>query len=381
VEIKSEVFFLANASLFKYAFSDWLLNQLYCIPIEREKDTGGRPLNNVESFERSTRHLAKGGSLYIAPEGYSYVYRRLQKIRTGTARIALAAESRHHFQLGLTILPVGLNYSDPTQFRSHLLTIFGEPIRVADFQQDWEKDEVEAVKNLTGRIRERLQGLSLDTADDDVDMLLNHLEEVLQNEQTLPPYAHFMRSHALLNKLHGWRTKHSPEFWKYQQQVFGYFEKLKHQGLQDEAVFQFRETSRTIPLIPMIFSFPVFLLGYLTHFFPAFFTKKLSDWLNDDIHWKATYKYVIGLVFYPLFIGLEIWLASKLATATATEPWLTWLFVLGIVPAGLLAAWWLKKWQQFMEDRRLKRLKKNNPADLADLMEKRASILRQCSDL
>ena len=375
VEIQTEVFFLANASLFKYRFTDWLFNQLYCIPVERDKDTGGRPLNNAESFERSTKHLAGGGCLYVAPEGYSYVYRRLQKIRTGTARIAFAAERANNFQLGLTILPVGLNYSNPAKFRSRLLTIFGEPIRVADFQEDWETDEVEAVKKLTLHLKTRLQELTLDTADDDEDRLLAHLEEMSQNEHPLPPPDQLKRSQTLLSAWHQWRERKPLEFRAFQQQVFGYFEKLKASNLTDRALSGNERPS----LWSLILLFPAFLYGGLSHFFPVFFTKKLSGWLNKDIHWEATYKYVIGLVFYLLFMGLQIGLAGKLVVATNTAPWLTWLYVLSIVPAGLVAEWWLKQWKGWSENRRLKVFNKNNPAALAGLLKERAEVMQHRS--
>lgn len=373
LEIKTEVFFLANASLFKYRFTDWLLNQLYCIPVERDKDTGGRPLNNVESFERSTKHLAGGGCLYVAPEGYSYVYRRLQKIRTGTARIALAAESRHQFQLGLTILPVGLNYSDPTKFRSSLLTIFGDPVRVADFQKDWEADEMEAVKKLTLHLREKLRELTLDTADDEEDRLLGHLEEMLQNERPLALPEQLIRSQNLLKSWHEWRTRKPLEFLGFQQRVFAYFDELKALKISDNALL---DSGRHWHSWSLTLLFPVFLLGGLTHFLPIFCTKKLSDYLNNDIHWEATYKYVTGLVFYPLFIGLQIWLISKLAFVTNTAPWLTWAYVLSIVPAGLVAEQWLKNLVHRAHNRHLKILVKNNPNAVTNFLEKRAVILR-----
>ncbi|MBI5915776.1 MAG: 1-acyl-sn-glycerol-3-phosphate acyltransferase [Bacteroidetes bacterium] len=172
VEVKSEVFFLANAGLFRNPVAAWLLRKLYCIPIERVQDTGGKPLDNAASFEQSSRHLARGGCLYVAPEGSSFVERRLRKFKTGTARIAFDAESRRHFQLGLTILPVGLNYSDPTQFRSELLKVYGEPIRVANFQKNWEEDQIEAVRTLTEQIEEQLSALIIDTENDAEDQLL-----------------------------------------------------------------------------------------------------------------------------------------------------------------------------------------------------------------
>lgn len=381
VEIKTEVFFLANASLFKYRFTDWLLNQLYCIPVERDKDTGGRPLNNLESFERSTKHLAGGGCLYVAPEGYSYVYRRLQKIRTGTARIAFAAESRHQFQLGLTILPVGLNYSDPTKFRSSLLTIFGEPVRVADFQKDWEADEMEAVKTLTLHLREKLRELTLDTADDEEERLLIHLEEMLQNERPLAPHEQLKRSQNLLENWHDWRTQKPLEFRGFQQQVFAYFDELKAMKISDSALSCIESKHGHVSIVRLALFFPFFLLGGLTHFLPVFFTKKLSAWLNKDIHWEATYKYVIGLVLYPLFIGLQIWMVDNMADATNTAPWLTWIYIFTIVPSGLIAEWWLKRWNARRERRRLNILTEQNAADFSSLLKKRAEILQVVAGL
>lgn len=152
IKVSAEVKFLANASLFKNPVADWLLRQLYCIPIERYQDTGGKPLNNAESFEQASNFLSKKGCLYVAPEGSSFVERKLRKIKTGTARIAFDAEKRNNWQLGLTILPIGLEYSDPTKFRSELVVQFGKPIRVADFREDYEADPVNGVYCLTEAI-------------------------------------------------------------------------------------------------------------------------------------------------------------------------------------------------------------------------------------
>jgi glycerol-3-phosphate O-acyltransferase / dihydroxyacetone phosphate acyltransferase len=368
IEIKTEVFFLANASLFKPAFGNWFFNTFYCIPVERHEDTGGKPLNNKASFESSTAHLAGGGCLYIAPEGTSYVYRRLRKVKTGTARIALAAESRHNFQLGLTILPIGLNYSDPTKFRSELLTLLGEPVRVADFQKDWERDEVEAVQNLTTRIGEALSELILDTKDDDEDKLLACLEEIFQNETRLKPYPAFQRSKSLLILLRDWKAAEPAAFEAFAGQVFFYFEKLKALKISDLTV-KYGSGGFAKSVFQLLFAFPVFLLGLLTHFLPVFSAKKLHDWLNKDIHWEATYRYVAGLAAYPLFLGLQIWLVSRVG-----ESWLAWTYVLSILPSGWVAEWWLKQWKLMRERIRQRRLIQNQKTEWEMIRSIRASI-------
>ncbi len=370
IEIKTEVHFLANASLFKTPFTNWFFNTFYCIPVERYEDTGGKPLNNAASFEKSTQHLAKGGCLYVAPEGTSYVFRRLRKVKTGTARIALAAESRHNFQLGLSILPIGLNYSDPTKFRSELLTIIGEPIPVADFKDDWERDEVEAVQNLTARVSQALSSLIIDTPDDEQDKLLACLEEVFQNENPLDAHAEFQRTQKLMAQLQTWKATDPTAYEAFAGRVFFYFEKLKALDVSDAAVKAGRDDV-VGKLLQLLLTFPVFLLGLLTHFLPVFSAKKINDGLNDDLHWEPTYRYLAGLVMYPLFIGLQVWLVSGVG-----ERWLTWAFVLSILPSGWVAEWWLAQWRKVKERLRFRVFTKNNQADWGALLEMRAAVLQ-----
>jgi hypothetical protein len=337
------------------------------------QDTGGKPLDNAASFEQSSRHLAGGGCLYVAPEGSSFVERRLRKFKTGTARIAFDAESRNGFRLSLTILPVGLNYSDPTKFRSELFKVFGSPIRVADFQKDWEADEMEAVRTLTERVEEQLSTLIIDTEDAAEDQLLHHLEVIFQNENLLPPPDGLQRSQAVLGYLRQWKVGNPSAFAEFSARVFSYFEKTKSLKISDLSVKNTGQPSDG--LYEMLLTFPIFGLGYATHFLPAFFAKKITDRLNGDIHWVPTYKFAAGVITYPLFLGLQIWLVDKLADGNA---WLTWAYVLSIVPTGLAAEWWLKKWQHWREGRRAAFFSKNQTATWEELTALRREILETC---
>lgn len=323
VHVPRMVHFLANASLFKTRFTNWFFNTFYCIPIERYKDTGGRPLNNAASFDKSTQFLTNGGILYIAPEGDSYVQRSIRKMKTGTARIALRTEAANDFSLGLRILPVGLNYSDPTQFRSKLVTVFGEPVSVADFQKDWEEDEVEAVKKLTLHLKDCLRGLIVDVHPEDA-FAFAKLENLLDRERPLSPAEDFQRSQNLFEKWKSWKQNPSLHFQKLQFQL----DKLRFQPVRPKRI-------NVGLVVAMAVAFPFFLLGYAIHFLPCFLTQKLSMLLNDDLDWVPTYKYLIGLIIYPVVLGLEIWLVSKLP-----GHWPTWAFLLAIVPLGLIAEWW-----------------------------------------
>lgn len=339
VHIPRIVHFLANASLFKTRFTNWFFNTFYCIPIERYADTGGRPLNNAASFTKATEFLTNGGILFIAPEGSSYVERRVRKLKTGLARIALNTEAANGFRLGLRILPAGLNYSDPTQFRSEVLTVFGEPIRVADFEEDWEADPIAAVRKLTEHVRSKLTELTTDTTSAEEEKLLGKLESFFQKTDPLPPLPAFERSQKILSKLKIWRADDGQKLEKADSL-------LSQLGAAREKGGSNRPFSEGLLLkwVMLIFSFPLFLLGWLIHFPPCFLTKKLSGVLNDDLHWVPTFKYCLGLIIYPTLLFLEIWAVSKLPGR-----WPTWVFVFSIVSLGLFAEWWLGEWRSVCE--------------------------------
>jgi 1-acyl-sn-glycerol-3-phosphate acyltransferase len=375
IHIRKVVFFLANASLFKYKISAWILSRLYCIPIERLQDTGGRPLNNEASFEKATLHLTKGGCLYVAPEGTSYVWRRLRKIKTGTARIALITESKNNWKLGLSVLPVGLNYADPTQFRTHLLTIFGEPIRVADFRKDWEKDEVDAVQKLSATIAEKLSSLLLDTTDDDEDTLLNNLEIIAQNERPLPSPTHFLRSQTILTRLKDWRSDQPGAILKLTEKTKTYLDQLKAFKISDQAVSGSTTAVKAAGFAILLFPFAA--MGFTSHFFPCFIVGQLAGRLNKDIHWEPTYKFLIGLVCYPLIVALQTWLVFKFSG----NVWWTAVYVLSLVPTGLAAEQFLKNGKLLLEKIRWNRLLRTQPAVARDLSTYRAAILEKIADL
>jgi glycerol-3-phosphate O-acyltransferase / dihydroxyacetone phosphate acyltransferase len=369
VYLPRNVHFLANASLFKNKVLAWLLNHLFCIPVERFKDTGGRPLNNRTSFVRANRHLSGGGSMYIAPEGSSYVERRLRKLKTGVARIAFDAESENNFQLGLRILPVGLNYSNPTKFRSRLLTVYGEPVRVAGFRKDYEGDRIKAIRKLTAHLEEKLQPLLINTKDEAEDALLAHLETILHHEAQLPPYEEFLRAKKLLANLRAWEAAAPVGFAALRQQVFSYSENTKATGTGDSGLCS---PLRPAEGMALALTLPIAAVGYVSHFLPCFFAGKINDWLNNDFHWVPTYKYIAGYITYPLFTGLQLWLVGLFAPAA----WV-WVYLLSLVPTGMVASWFLKNGKRFVEKLRALFLVNLKPQMMAELLFERNEIVQQ----
>jgi len=172
------IHFLANAGLFSTRFTNWFFTTFFCIKVERPKDVDGRRIDNDHAFKYSADFLARYGMLYAAAEGTSKLERRLRKLKTGAARIALDSMRQNDWNLPLDIKTVGITYENPKLAQYDLFLNYGEPIQVIDYKELYTEDPSKAVKKLTADIQTRMQSLLLHTEpeDEDVDKLVQKLE-------------------------------------------------------------------------------------------------------------------------------------------------------------------------------------------------------------
>src|SRR4026208_856591 len=124
------VSFLAKAPLFRMPVLGYLVKAMDSLPVYRRQDEGEDTSKNPETFIAARRALASGGTSGICPEGVSHDAPGLKPIKTGAARISLAAVSTGEVS-DLEIVPAGLYYTSKTRFRSSALLYFGKPIAVA----------------------------------------------------------------------------------------------------------------------------------------------------------------------------------------------------------------------------------------------------------
>lgn len=372
VNIGGIVYFLANAGLFKHPITNWLFNRLYCIPIERAKDVEGRPIQNEQNFARAQAHLSSGGKLYIAVEGESYVERRLRRIKTGAARIAISVEAASNFAAGVRILPTGLNYDDPTRFRRPIAVVYGEPIWVADFREQYEKDPQEAVLALSEAIGQHLETLIISTQSEEEETALRRLEALLQTDAPVSFYAQVVRAQAFLVRLRQWAARASQDWQAFREDLSAYFAKLRTLGIGDEALVR-----RLCPLrlALLVLAMPLAVAGLAMHAPPCYVIAKLEALLNDDVHWRPTYKYLTGLVLYPLFYWIEA------EVFTHWFPGKGWYFLVAFAGLGLLAERYIEAARLARQQVRVTCAGAPQRVRIAQAKELRASIAKRIHTL
>ena len=293
------VHFLANASLFQTRFTHWFFNTFFCIPVERPQDTNGKSINNQAAFAKSHAFLAGGGCLFIAPEGGSEMERRVRPFKTGAARIALGAEAKADFKLGLRILPVGLSYEHPERFRSHMTVNAAEPILVSDYAELYRENTIAAARQLTKELEERVKNAAIDTQSPEEDKAILAMEQLLRNSQPVSGSAHFKRTKQLIDAYRGWAEQAPEERAAFDEQLQAYQTKLQALRTNDKAVAR---PKRYLLLRILAFSLlaPLFLYGFVNSIIPF-----AAVWLADRkldlyIGYRATVRILTGLLFFPI---------------------------------------------------------------------------------
>jgi len=113
-------------------------------------------------MEAARSFLAQGKAIALFPEGTSHSDPDLKPLKTGAARLALAANAGEAVAGRLRIVPAGIYYSDKQTFRSHASLLFGAPLSVPVVPlDDALEPSRESARVLTDRIAAALSALTL----------------------------------------------------------------------------------------------------------------------------------------------------------------------------------------------------------------------------
>jgi 1-acyl-sn-glycerol-3-phosphate acyltransferase len=172
------VAFVAKAPLFRMPIIGYLVRALDSLPAYRRQDEGQEVSRNIETFTAARQLLARGVAIGICPEGVSHDEPRLKPLKTGAARIALAAASSGE-ALDLKIVPVGLYYTEKTTFRSSALLYFAEglPVKSVTLEPDGTPPR-DAVRALSDQIETALREVMLHAEQEEALSLIARAEQI-----------------------------------------------------------------------------------------------------------------------------------------------------------------------------------------------------------
>ncbi|MGM0505092.1 MAG: 1-acyl-sn-glycerol-3-phosphate acyltransferase, partial [Bacteroidota bacterium] len=165
--VKTEPVFLARADIFKKKSIAKILTFLKILPIYRIRDGKESLKNNEQIFQKTVDVLKNKNGLVILPEGNHAGLRKLRTLKKGISRIAFEAEEVNNFTLDIKIVPVGLDWTHYSNFRSRLFVNFGQPISVSDYYEEYKNNPPRGMNLLRERIAEELKKYMIHIESDD----------------------------------------------------------------------------------------------------------------------------------------------------------------------------------------------------------------------
>ena len=153
---------LVRADIFKSKWAAMALDIIRLIPIYRKRDNMGSLSQNNDIFKKCIDLFRKGDSVLIFPEGNHAIKRFLRPLQKGAARIAFQAEEENDFELGLKVVPFGLQYENHPNRWYDLHVHFGEVFSVKEFEATYKDNAALAQKEFTDKIRNDISAEMLD---------------------------------------------------------------------------------------------------------------------------------------------------------------------------------------------------------------------------
>jgi len=347
------VSFLAKAPLFRMPILGFLVRALNSLPVYRRQDEGEDVSKNREMFIAARKLLARGGTIGICPEGVSHDEPGLRPIKTGAARIALAAVSTREVT-DLTIVPAGLYYTSKTKFRSAALLYFGKPIEVipAELETDGNPPRA-AVRELSNQIECALREVILDAEHEEALQTITRAEKIFSSEaadevneslaEELQLQQRFIKAYTVL------RERAPERLRKLEVRMSRFEQELAQAGVDPDDLSPPTSTLDVFThLITRVLLFLVLILpatlGALVHY-PAY---RLGGYLatrfsrdEDDV--TSTIKIISAMLLFP-----ATWLLAAIV-AYREQGWKFLLATIVVIPlAGYLAIRFFEGFDSFL---------------------------------
>ena len=280
----------------------------------------------------------------IYPEGTTHAEVRVQRIKTGAARIALGYEADHPGELQM--IPVGLSFEARKSFRSRVLVSFGEPMSPAAYLKAYREDPVKAVDALTRDLQWAMEAQVVNVERIDDQRLVRAVEELYRDELTQQVMdSRGLRrrdvdpvrlSRSIADALQHFKASDPVRVESLWQRIQAYRALLAQYHVRDEVVRARRQRlparTKLVYSWDAIVGLPFFGYGAVVNALPYYVPRWLAHRMARKETDYATIRLLASIVAFPLFWSLETWLVARAAGAA----WAV-AFALSLPLSGLIA--------------------------------------------
>ncbi len=381
--------YLARGDAFKKGIVTTLLESFGIIPIFRIQDGGKEGLKkNDETYDRVNTLLKNNQKIIIFAEGLCIQERRLRPLKKGVPRMVFGAMDAHDLK-DLTVVPVGINYTDPSQFRGTIFCNVGEPIKMIDYMSSYKEAPAKTMNQFLADLAPRMKELIININHKHNEEVISHIEEVYrtkyykQHKYSISNLEHdFLFSTKIVDVINQ-AEENKPEAVKeLNHKSAHYFSVLKKHHLKDWLINPSKQNLinygvAILRLLFIIMTFPIYLRGLLGSYLPYKLTHLITSKKVKVIEFKASFNMGIGAFLFLFYYLLQFFLVK----AFAPSPWWAVLAVFISVLSSLfclyISPFRKKTWGIF----RILKLKSAQPDLVNMLSHQRKAIIQSFEEL
>jgi 1-acyl-sn-glycerol-3-phosphate acyltransferase len=320
-----KVHYLATAALFRNPLVARFLTACGAIPVYRKQDDPDKMDRNADAFAACFRALERGDLVGIYPEGTTHSESRVQRIKTGAARIALDYQAAGR-GAPLTLIPVGITFEARKAFRGHVRVSFGESIPLTPYAPVYRDEPAKAVEALTTTIQWGMEAEILHVGRPERQELIRAVDEIyrsdlvreLQQERGLGARQidPLRLSRAIADAAAHFEERDPERVARLWTAVQKYRALLAAYQVRDQAVrsraHRPAARARLQHSWEATIGLPFFAYGLVVNGLPYLLPRWLARRTARKETDYATTRLLASIVAFPLFWALEIWIVWRL---------------------------------------------------------------------
>ncbi len=306
----------AKSTFWRVPLLGSLLDQLGAIPVYRRQDAEpGSASGNERSLDLAATRLNCGAHMLIFPEGVSAQGLSLKPLKTGAARLGFATMEGRAWQTELPIIPIGLDYADPTLFRGGVTVRIGKPVFLSQYRQQYQENPQAAIAEVTRTIGKRMARLLPHLDQPSLEKLVHDIHDLYGERvlQILEKQDETTARRAIVRAVNHYQMLDPDTVLLFSQRMEAY--QKERERLADDHVTPL-PTTELWQLLASLFSLASF--GVIANWLPYKLSGRIVAMFSVASVWIASLKLLIGMVvfgLYYLLLGLVLSLTVGLAMA------------------------------------------------------------------
>jgi len=306
---------LVRSDVFKNPIAKKFLNALKMLPVFRMRDGFNTLSQNDGIFATVRETLRDNGSIIIFPEGNHGDRKQLRPLKKGVGRIAFSTLESTPNLKDVTVLPIGLEYSNHQNFRSSVMVEIGKPISTRSYMDQYTDNEAIALRSFNDKLKSDISELMLDIRHKGKYQVVHDFidEHILTTHTTSLDFTfRFDLARKLIKEIDEW-----PEENVNQENLLKWWrEHPEWRELVESPPRWWFKLLTGICVIPWVV--------------PFFLAKYVAEKITDDTQFISSLKAVIGMLLFPLLM-LTYFLIGSI--------WLSGVGLIGLFIAILFSFW------------------------------------------